>query len=220
MGSKNKMIKFNLPAKGVLSPNGPDDPLAYYYNPLTARLYKDRISQALSLLNAQYESILEIGYGSGILMPTLVSIGKNVCGVDFTSDPGLVEANLKKVGVSVSLKKEDICNSKYADASFDLIVAISIIEHVENLEGLVKKIYALLRPGGHFLVGMPKVGGFMGAAFHVIGYHDIKQHHINDHAKFIAVSRGSFDLIRFSRMPAWVPPSMALYFNMLLSKKG
>ncbi len=220
MGPEGKVIKFRLPNKGVLAPNGPDDPLAYYYNPLTAYLYQTRISQAISLLNKQYESILEIGYGSGILMPTLVSIGRKVCGIDFTSDPDLVEANLKKVGVSVSLKKEDVCNSQYPDGSFDLIVAISIIEHVDNLEALVKKAHALLRPGGHFLVGMPKVGGFMQAAFHMIGYHDIKQHHINDYGRFIEVTRGLFDLIHFTRMPVWVPRSMALYFNMLLSKKG
>lgn len=213
------MINFKLPAKGALKQNGPDDPLSLYYHPLAGYLYRERIRQGLSLLKPPYDSILEIGYGSGILMPTLVSVGRSVSGIDINSDPLDVAHNLLGMGVSVSLQKGDIFSARYLDESFDLIVAISIIEHIDDVEGFTKKVCALLRPGGHFLAGMPKVGGFMNAAFRMIGYRDMESRHVSSHKRFLEAADGLFSLIGADRMPSRIPAGLSIYFNMLFSKK-
>jgi SAM-dependent methyltransferase len=218
LGLKKRIIDFKLPREGVLEHNGPDDPLKYYYKPLIGGLYRARFKQALSLLEPPYGAILEIGYGSGILMPTLASIGSNVSGIDLVSNPESVRENLAKIGVVVSLKKADARTLDYPDESFDLIIAISVIEHLDDVKGLLRQVYALLRPGGHFLVGMPKVGGFMNAAFRMIGYRGIERHHLTDYHEFIEASGGLFKVMHFTGIPSWAHPSMALYFNILLVK--
>jgi hypothetical protein len=64
------MTKLYLPPKGILEPNNDDDRLKYYYVPIVGRLYVGRINMTLGLLKRdEFSSILEIGYGSGVLMP-------------------------------------------------------------------------------------------------------------------------------------------------------
>ena len=41
--------------------------------------------------------------------------------------------------------------------SFDLIVAISIFEHIEDLEPIINRINTLLTPQGQLFAGMPSV---------------------------------------------------------------
>lgn len=216
----SKKAQFNLPAKGALEPNDIDDPLAYYYHPLVGFLYRNRIRQALSLLDPPYQTVLEIGYGSGIMLPTLVSIAKQVSGIDIMSDPQKVAANLKKLGIYVSLTKGDIATTDYSPESFDLIVAISILEHIKDLDPLLNKIFFLLRPGGYFLVGMPRVDNLMKVIFSLIGFSDIQAHHITNYRQFLKASSGKFTIVKSARLPLWTPEFMSLYFNVLLRKSG
>lgn len=215
----NKKTSFYLPPKDTLETMGSDDPLWYYYHPLVGFLYRARIKQALSLLSPPYGSILEVGYGSGILMPTLMTIGKSVSGIDIDSDPERVKSNLEKIGVYVSLKRGDVCEADYPDESFDLVIAISILEHLNNIERLINKVFCLLRPGGHFLVGMPRIGNLMEFAFCVLGY-NAKKHHITNYMQFLKISCRFFNLVSSKRIPPWTPMFAGLYFNTLLSKRA
>jgi len=211
-------VLLRLPPKGTLEQNGPDDPLRYYYYPFVCLLYRHRINQALSLLTPPYESILEVGYGSGILLPTLASIGRTVYGIDLDSDPARVKFNLVKVGVSASLLRGDISHTNYTDNSFDLIVAISVFEHILEPEPAINEIFRLLKPNGDFLVGMPRVDTLMKIVFPLIGYHNIEAHHVTDYRHFLKLTRNRFELIKFAKMPSFVPSFAALYFNMLFRK--
>jgi 2-polyprenyl-3-methyl-5-hydroxy-6-metoxy-1,4-benzoquinol methylase len=211
---------FYLPPRDALEPNGPDDPYYYYYHPIFGFLYRARIKQALSLLNQHYGEILELGYGSGIMIPALASIGNSVSGIDTVTDPVKAMRNLTKIGVNVSLVQGDLCDMRYQSETFDLVVAISILEHICDIEEVVKKVHNILRPGGHFLVGMPRVNDFMTVAFNAIGYRNIKAHHITNHKQFLRLSSSHFELARFARIPSWAPVFSGLYFNMLLSKRS
>lgn len=214
----NQKLLFHLPPKGVLEPNGPDDPLPYYYKPFIGYLYRARINNLLSLLRPPYKSILELGYGSGILLPTLCSIGDAVYGVDLHSDPSKVKFNIEKIGFHAELAQGNISNADYPNGSFDLIIAISVLEHIYDLSPVVDKVFNLLRPNGHFLVGMPRVDSLMSKAFRWIGYHNIEDHHVTDYRKFLKIATKHFELIKFFKMPKFAPASLALYFSMLLRK--
>jgi len=218
--SNKSRFSFCLPPKGVLEPNGPDDPLLYYYHPVVGSLYRSRIKQALSLLTQPYESILELGFGSGVMMPTLNTIGKKVSGIDSHSNPLKVTNNLKKIGINASLTRGDFFDTHYQKESFDLVVAISVLEHIRDIERAIERVYYLLRPGGHFLVGMPRVNNFMVTAFNAIGYHNIQAHHITNHMEFLRASNKYFKLISFAKIPSWAPMFAGLYFNALLSKRA
>lgn len=216
---KSDRVVFRLPEKEVLEPNGPDDPLPYYYKPLVRSLYHARIQKTLSLLTPPYASILEIGYGSGVLMPTLHSIADTVHGIDLMSDPEKTRANLAKIGIDVSLMKADINDLDQRDESFDLVVSISVMEHIENPSPVIQKIWHLLRPGGSFLVGMPRVDPIFSKAFHLVerGY-PIEKHHVTTYHQVMKATVKQFTLAGFSHLPAFLPRCMGIYFSMLFQK--
>ena len=144
--------RFKLPEADLLQPNGPDDPLPYYHKPFIGKIYRARIEQALSLLTPPYESILEIGYGSGLLLPSLCEMGTSVSGIDLQTNPDQLKDPLEKLGINCTLIQGDISDQHFAEGSFDLIVAISIFEHIADLRPRVERIHKLLAPSGHILV--------------------------------------------------------------------
>lgn len=214
----NKRIKFHLPPEGSLEITGEEDPLRYYYRPFVRLLYRARILQALSLVTPPYSSILELGYGSGVMMPTLASIGKTVSGIDIDANPEKVEKRLEQLGVKASLKRGDIRDMDYSAENFDLIVAISIFEHISDLETALNEVYRILKPDGELLVGIPRVDRLMTKFFEIIGYPAIEEHHVTGYRSFLNVAHKRFELMRLATIPPFVPSFGALYFNMLFRK--
>jgi 2-polyprenyl-3-methyl-5-hydroxy-6-metoxy-1,4-benzoquinol methylase len=214
---KNRFF-FDLPPKGVLEPVDKDDPLDYYYRPIVGVLYHNRIKQALSLLKPPYQSVLEIGYGSGILLPTLNQLAKNVYGVDVKSDPEKITTSLSGLGVRANLSRADILTVDYPKDSFDLIIAISVFEHIKDLRPILIRLSGFLRQNGQLLVGIPRVDNLMKMIFTLIGFNNIEAHHVSDYKQFIKSSEGLFSLNKCTSMPCWAPKLMGLYFNMLFNK--
>ena len=72
-------------------PNDEHDPLPYYYRPLTGWLYRKRLTMALSLLppRTPRQHVLEVGVGSGILIPTLSAAFGSYTGTDLVLAKGL-----------------------------------------------------------------------------------------------------------------------------------
>lgn len=218
--SKSGGKRFLLLPKDALEPNGPDDPLPYYYKPLVGRFYCSRIEQALSLLGPRYGAVLELGYGSGVLLPTLCTISDSVSGLDLTSDPIRVTADLAKIGLTSQLSRGDIREISYPRESFHLIVAISIFEHIpaSQFTPILNRLFDLLCPGGELLVGMPRVDKLMSKAFNLIGYHKIDDHHVTNYRQFLNLASERFEVINVCHIPERLPVCAGLYFNMLIRK--
>ena len=62
-------LRLQLPPEGVLRPNDAHDPLPYYYHPWVGWLYRHRLQMGLDLLPAGGRRVLEVGVGSGVLVP-------------------------------------------------------------------------------------------------------------------------------------------------------
>ncbi len=216
---KNKKIIFELPKKGILKQNSDHDALKFYYYPFVGQLYINRVQQAVSLLKKKYTTGLELGYGSGVLLPSLSKICEELYGLDLDSDPKEVNDNLKKLGIHSKLFKGDAAKTRFASNKFDLIVAISIFEHIKDIGMVVKEAYRILKPGGELLVGMPRVDKVMELIFPLIGVNDIVGRHVTTHRKFLkAAKKQGFELVKLKKLPQFLPEPFCLYFNMLLRK--
>ena len=95
--------------------------------------------------------LLDFGAGKGALT-TYFSLSRrfrSVTAVDLMSRP----AGLSKAIKWMSL---DLNESIHAsDATFDVIAAAEIIEHLENPRAIAREWYRLLRPGGTLLISTP-----------------------------------------------------------------
>jgi len=215
-----KRATFYLPPKGQFPPGGPHDPLPYYYHPLVSRLYSGRINRGLSLLTPPYKSLLDVGYGSGLLLPTLFKICENLVAIDRVTDPASIMPILSGLGIEATLLKGDVASDGLDGKQFDLIVAFSVFEEVSEHLPVLSRIYEALKPGGELLVGMPRVDRIMEWLFYLIGYRGIEDKHIHTYKEFIynAQTEFNFRLEKIATLPRFVPRFAALYFAMLFKK--
>ena len=197
-------LRLDLPPRGTLSPNNHVDPLAFYYKPLIGRVFRARIDLGLGLLQGPYDALLEVGYGSGLLLPTLAKVAKVVEGLDLEPPPRGIDAFLTERGVRAELVQGDVRAIPLPDARFDCVVAFSIFEHLGGSaldEGLAE-IARITKPGGTLLVGCPAVHRAMSAAFAAIGFSDIDDHHVSDLATILAAADRHFVV---EAQAAWPP---------------
>ncbi|MCX7428741.1 MAG: class I SAM-dependent methyltransferase [Planctomycetia bacterium] len=213
-------IKMWLPPEGTLDPNDEEhDPLPYYYRPITGYLYRKRIESGLSLLRPPYRRILEIGYGSGIALPTLSRMGDELWGIDTHSVPDCVADRLGRISVHARLAQGDCRTWRHGGDPFDLVVAFSVLEHIAAPAMALSQIASLLRPNGTLLIGMPRVDKAMAALFPLIGYRGIERHHVTTFHEVGKCAQPHFVLDTVRVFPTWCPQWAGLYFNMLFFKR-
>lgn len=96
--------------------------------------------------------ILDIGTSTGTNLRMLKELGfSNYCGLD-SSEEAIRWCAEKGLGV---VRKGDVCNMPFADASFDLVLATDIIEHVDDDAKAVDEIRRVLKPNGRLIVTVP-----------------------------------------------------------------
>jgi 2-polyprenyl-3-methyl-5-hydroxy-6-metoxy-1,4-benzoquinol methylase len=215
----NNKVKFILPPYGILYPTNEEDPLLFYYKPIVGSLYKKRIQNGLDLLTPPLGSVLDFGYGSGVLLPTLNSVSSELHAIDLNSSVDLVNNGLKKLNIKANLTKGDITNHFYKEKSFDLIIAFSVFEHIADPIPILKEMSKILKDNGYLLVGMPRVDSFMEKLFKLIGFSEINKHHVMNFDSFLKIAGNFFIVEKKSHIPSFLPPFLGLYFNILLKNK-
>jgi len=213
-------IKFIIPKEGILTPNGDSDPIDFYYKPISKNMYIGRIQAGLDLLKSHYGRVMEFGYGSGILFPTLNSMSEELYGLDIDSQPQIIYKNISKLNLKQrpQLSQKDLLKEKYPSNYFDLVIAFSVFEHIKDPEKLLEELYRIIKPKGQLLVGMPRVDNTMKQLFRLIGFNEIDNHHIARHQDFILNASNKFKLVNKQHFPTVLPEFLGLYFNMLFEK--
>jgi 2-polyprenyl-3-methyl-5-hydroxy-6-metoxy-1,4-benzoquinol methylase len=216
---KSVTSRFELPPKGALSPNGVEDPLKYYYKPLISKLFIHRVNIVLQLLGEQcFSNTLEIGYGSGVLLPSLCKISDRVYGVDIGSDPEFVSRQLHLLGCHPILSTGSPKKLLFENDFFELVVAVSVLEHIAEIQDFLAEIHRVLKPGGYLLVGMPAVNKFMEYLFQLIGFSGIQHHHVTSPEDMHRAARTTLTLRSSSWMPSFLPFNLYLYKAFLYQK--
>lgn len=110
-------------------------------------LFRERILARLG--DARDQSVLDLGAGAGIVEEMdFRGHARRICGID--PDPRVVDnpyLDEGKVGVGESIP--------YPDASFDLVFADNVLEHLPNPEEVFAEVARVLKPGGRFLAKTP-----------------------------------------------------------------
>ena len=96
--------------------------------------------------------ILDIGTSTGTNLRMLRELGYDrVSGVDL-SDHAIHYCQHKGLG---PVEKGDVRALPFADASFELVLATDIIEHVNEDADALREIWRVLAPGGRVLITVP-----------------------------------------------------------------
>lgn len=103
---------------------------------------------------ARQKRVLDIASGSGYGAAELASVARSVVGIDIA--PDAVElASQTYSQPNLTFQPASAEQLPFPDASFDLIVAFEVIEHLHNWSNLLQEARRLLAPGGQFIVSTP-----------------------------------------------------------------
>jgi SAM-dependent methyltransferase len=94
--------------------------------------------------------ILDAGCGTGQMLKHLEELGDAI-GID-TSAQAIAFAQSRGVK---SLVRGSITAVPFPDATFDCVVALDVIEHVDDDIGILKAVHEVTKPGGRLIVTVP-----------------------------------------------------------------
>lgn len=96
------------------------------------------------------KSVLDLGCGDGRLLSDLQKRGALAQGID--ADPEMV-AQARASNPALDIQEGDAANLPYADGSFDLVIANTLLCLVANRAKTLFEAARVLKPGGRFVIG-------------------------------------------------------------------
>ena len=151
-----------------------------HVNGLMKWLFWQRIRVALGLAGElRGGRVLDFGCGGGVTFVYLQGRGCEIVGCE-KEHVELAEAMCGRLGVAAK-----ICPGiEEVEGEFDLILALDVLEHVDDLPGVVGRLAGLLKDGGRLVVSGPtenwlyrlgrRLAGFSGH-YHVRDIYDIEE---------------------------------------------
>ena len=127
-------------------------------NPLIKWLFWKRLHTVMEHVerDAPYERGLDFGCGSGVMLPFLAGVCKEVVAADVDLLP--LERVQSRIALASNVREWQLSGSGLSEAaasSFDLIIALDVLEHVKDLHGALAQLLRLLRRGGQLIVSGP-----------------------------------------------------------------
>lgn len=98
--------------------------------------------------------VLDAGCGDGALACAAASRGAEVTGID--ADPAMLAAARSRAataGLRATFSEGRIERLPFPDASFDVVVAVTVLCFVADAGGAVREMARVLRPGGRLVIG-------------------------------------------------------------------
>ena len=157
MTSASERRRLRLLPRELLVKTNPLDQGDWAYRPVLGEVERMRFGVVASMLRIRPHArrLLEVGYGSGILLPQLAGACEELHGVDVHPCAGAVTSQLARVDVAARLLTGDACALPYRDGTFDTVVVVSAFEFVPHVPAAAREIVRVLTPHGVAIVVTP-----------------------------------------------------------------
>lgn len=144
---------------------------------LVRELYWRRLGALLAMSEAtKRDRVLDFGGGNGVLLPTLSHVYREAVCVDLRTE--MAEELVRSEDLSnVAVRAGEIATLGLPEGHFDTIIANAVLEHVLELEPLVRELRRLLVTGGELLVSAPSENSFYQLGRRVFGYTKPRDHY-------------------------------------------
>jgi 2-polyprenyl-3-methyl-5-hydroxy-6-metoxy-1,4-benzoquinol methylase len=133
-------------------------PAYSHRNPLINWLFWQRLHKVMNYVEADapYQQVLDFGCGSGVMLPFLCGISARVTAMDIDLLPFERVSRQRAFPANLQVRDaREVTLSDLPKASFDLIVATDVLEHVEDLPGTLADMQSLLRSSGQIVISGP-----------------------------------------------------------------
>ncbi len=119
--------------------------------------------------------ILDVGCGDGKFLWALSRDRWDATGVDTHSATlSLVRARIP----SLRLVEGDLYSGELTEGTFDVLTLWHVFEHLANPAAVLRRIFALLRPGGWLFISLPRFDSLQASIFrrHWYAFDDVPRH--------------------------------------------
>jgi len=155
-------IRFAIRAALTEAAPGSLDEAAFpaysHRNPVINWLFWQRLRVVMNFIErrAPFQQVLDFGCGSGVLLPFIAKYSQRVLGLDV--DLLAYSLMSKRLNFPSSIEVRNVNQNPLSSlpaASFDLITALDVLEHVDDLASTLRDLMRLLKPGGWLVVSGP-----------------------------------------------------------------
>src|SRR5688500_16473452 len=95
--------------------------------------------------------VLDVGCAQGRLLVGLARMGHDAYGVEpWKQSIEVAQELAKRENTPITIKQGYAESIPYPSNTFDLVLATSVMEHVQDVELALKEVYRVLKPGGIF----------------------------------------------------------------------
>lgn len=201
-----------------------DNLTRYYHIPFIRYFFLKRLTLTLDFIEKmRFNSLLEIGFGSGILLRELSKRSKYVFGADKHEYISKVGTMAKIEGIAARLIQADIMYLPYKNESFDCIVSIATLEHIKELPQAISEISRVLKQNGLAVLGFPvanKVSDFLLVLTGSLQAYkkDLKEIHPSTHRDILREVKRQFGNIEVKGFPKCLPLDFSLYCSCVSRK--
>ena len=154
---ETEVAKFARLAHEWWNPDGAFAPL-HKFNPIRLQFIRDCAAaqfarDARSLRPFTGLSLLDLGCGGGLVAEPMARLGFEVIGCDAGADAvRAAEAHARETGLSLSYRVATAEALAAESASFDVVLALEIVEHVADVDAFVRIVAKLVKPGALLIV--------------------------------------------------------------------
>ena len=213
------MINMKLLPKELLICTNSVDHAGWNYKPVLGYLQRKRFQLANSLIGANhYDQILEIGYGCGIFMPQLVEHCNKLSGIDihpFNNEVGKILLNF---GTVADLFHGSATQMPFNNESFDLIVAVSTFEFIEDKKSACQEIRRVLKTDGRFIVITPAESWILDLGLKLLTNESAKNDFGDKRQYVIPVLKEYFKIHKNKTFPLYIGHLFPIYSAFVLTK--
>jgi len=126
-------------------------PVYLHKNYLVRKTFFDRLKTAYKLASFSDKNVMDYGCGSGIFLQSISNEINSGIGVDLDIEIAKKIITSNKISLFQIKKEEDI--TKFSN--IDIITSFDVLEHVIDLENLLKIFKKVISPNGILLISGP-----------------------------------------------------------------
>lgn len=176
-------------------------PAYAHRNPLVEWVFWRRLDVALREVDRHGGSrALDFGCGTGVMSEALAVAGFHVTATDQTLEP--LKLVRERVGFSTSIEfhEGDLASLDLPPGSFDVVVALDVLEHVSPLAPCLEALAGLLRPDGILVISGPTESFLYRLGRALAGPEFTGHYHQHDVRDVAASARTLFDVKTVARL--------------------
>ena len=147
-----EVAKFNAMAEAWWDPHGDFKPL-HILNPTRIAFIRDVATRHFEREPGEAPleglSLCEIGCGGGLLTEPMRRLGADVTGVDPSArNIGIARRHAEASGLKITYLQCAAEDMVERGESFDIVLAMEVVEHVANVDVFIASCAQLVKPGG------------------------------------------------------------------------